>query len=80
MLGPGFDNAAVLVHEANHARYRVEGRSADVHALDRDAYVTAAINEEIDGTVQQILSAKECRDAGATSHLRGSVRSRPGWA
>ena len=26
VLGPGYDNAAVLVHEANHARYTVEGR------------------------------------------------------
>lgn len=66
VLGPGFDNAAVLVHEANHARYSEEGRHADVEALDRDAYIRAAIDEEVDGTVQQILSAKEFRNAGAT--------------
>ena len=27
VLGPGYDNAAVLVHEANHARYTVEGQA-----------------------------------------------------
>ena len=66
VLGSGFDNAAVLVHEANHARYAEEGRHADVDALDRQEYITAAIDEEVAGTVLQILSAKEFRDAGAT--------------
>jgi hypothetical protein len=64
LLGPGFDNAAVLVHETNHAKYTDEGRSADPMRLDHDAYVKAAIDEEADGTVQQILAAKEFRDAG----------------
>ena len=53
VLGPGYDNAAVLVHEANHARYTVEGRHADVSNPDRDAYVHGAVDEEVDGTVQQ---------------------------
>lgn len=66
VLGPNYDNAAVLVHEANHARYTAEGRSADINVPDRDTYVTTAIDEEIDGTVQQILAAKEFRNAGAT--------------
>lgn len=65
VLGPGYDNAAVLVHEANHARYTVEGRHAEVSNPDRNAYVHGAIDEEVDGTVQQILSAHEFRNAGA---------------
>ena len=36
VLGPGYDNAAVLVHEANHARYTVEGRHAEVSDPDRE--------------------------------------------
>jgi uncharacterized protein DUF6782 len=64
VLGEGYDNAAVMVHEANHARYSVEGRHADATELDRDAYVAAAVDEEVDGTVQQILAAQEFRDAG----------------
>jgi hypothetical protein len=64
VMGEGYDDASVLVHETNHAKYTKDGRSADVHALDRDAYVTAAINEEADGLVQQILAAKEFRAAG----------------
>jgi hypothetical protein len=64
VLGENFDNAAVVVHEANHARYTVEGRSANATELDRDAYVAAAVDEEVDGTVQQILAAQEFRDGG----------------
>jgi hypothetical protein len=64
VMGEGYDDASVLVHETNHAKYTKDGRSADVHTLDRDAYVTAAINEEVDGTVQQILAAKEFRSDG----------------
>jgi hypothetical protein len=64
VLGEGYDNAAVVVHEANHARYTVEGRHADPKKLDRAAYVSAAIAEEADGTVQQILAAKEFRAGG----------------
>ena len=66
VLGENYDSAAVLVHEANHARYTVEGRSADATELDRDAYVAAKVDEEVDGTVQQILAAQEFRDAGYT--------------
>jgi hypothetical protein len=64
VMGEGYDDASVLVHETNHAKYTKDGRSADVHELDRDAYVTAAINEEADGLGQQILAAKEFRAAG----------------
>ncbi|GAB3761719.1 hypothetical protein [Microlunatus parietis] len=64
VLGPGYEDAAVLVHEANHARYTAEGRSADISNPDRDAYVRAAIDEEIDGTIQQIYAAREFRAAG----------------
>jgi hypothetical protein len=64
VLGENFDNAAVVVHEANHARYDAEGRSPDATQMDRDAYVAASVDEEVDGTVQQILAAKEFREAG----------------
>ena len=42
VLGENFHNAAVVVHEADHARYTVEGRSANANELDRDAYVAGA--------------------------------------
>jgi Flp pilus assembly pilin Flp len=64
VLGEDFDNGAVVVHEANHARYAVEGRHASATELGRDAYVAATVDEEVDGTVQQILAAKEFREAG----------------
>ena len=64
VLGEGFDNAAVVVHEANHARGHGEGRSPDANKLDRDDYVTTAVNEEVNGTVEQIKAAQELREAG----------------
>ena len=64
VLGENFDNAAVVVHEANHARYDAEGRNPDATEMDRDAYVAASVDEEVDGTVQQIIAAKEFREAG----------------
>ena len=64
VLGENFDNAAVVVHEANHARYDAEGRNPDATQMDRDAYVAASVDEEVDGTVQQIIAAKEFREAG----------------
>jgi hypothetical protein len=66
VLGGSFDNAAVLVHEANHAQATVNGESADANSQNRNDYVTTAINEEVDGTVEQIQSAQEFRDQGYT--------------
>ncbi len=66
VMGPGFDDASVLVHEANHARYSTEGRAADVNALSRADYVKAQVAEETDGVVQQIQAAREFRAAGHT--------------
>ena len=53
-----------MVHQTNHARYTTDGRYADANEMERDAYVAAAVDEEIDGTVQQIVAAKEFREAG----------------
>lgn len=66
VLGGGQDNAAVFIHEANHARYTVDGRSAEATELSRDDYVRDAILEETDGVVQQVIAAREFRDAGHT--------------
>lgn len=66
VLGGGQDNAAVFIHEANHARYTVDGRSAEATELSREDYVRDAILEETDGVVQQIIAAREFRDAGHT--------------
>jgi hypothetical protein len=66
VLGGGQDNAAVFIHEANHARYTADGRSAEATELSRDDYVRDAILEETDGVVQQIIAAREFRDAGHT--------------
>jgi hypothetical protein len=64
VLGPGYEDAAVLVHEANHARYTKEGRSADIEHQTKDDYVRSALDEEIAGTIQQIYAAREFRAAG----------------
>jgi hypothetical protein len=64
VIGKGYDDAAVIVHETNHAKYTKAGLHADVNKLSRDAYIKAAIDEEADGTVQQIKAAREFRLAG----------------
>ena len=66
VLGQGYDDAAVVVHEANHAQATVNQTSADANTQSRDDYVTTALNEEIDGTVKQIQVAQEFRDQGYT--------------
>ena len=66
VLGENFDNAAVVVHEANHAQATVNGESANANEQSRDDYVTTAVNEEVDGTVEQIQAAQEFRDQGYT--------------
>jgi hypothetical protein len=66
VLGEGYDDAAVVVHEANHAQATVNGRSANANTQSRDDYVTTAVNEEVDGTVEQIQAAQELRIAGYT--------------
>ncbi|QDP98463.1 hypothetical protein FOE78_23445 [Microlunatus elymi] len=64
VLGDGQESAATLVHEANHAKYSKEGRSADARTESRDDYVHGAIAEEVDGTVQEIQAAQEFREHG----------------
>jgi len=64
VLGQGYDDAAVVVHEANHAQATVNGESANANTQSRDDYVTTAVNEEVDGVVAQIKAAQELRIAG----------------
>ncbi len=64
VLGEGYDNAAVLVHETNHAHYTVEDRNPDIDDDSRDDYVGSLIAQETDGTVQQILADREFDDVG----------------
>lgn len=64
VIGQGYDDPAVIVHETNHAKYTDAGRSADPKRLGRDDYIHTAIAEEADGLVQQIQAAKEFRAAG----------------
>ena len=66
VLGPNYDNAAVLIHETNHAQATVNGESADANNQSRNDYVTTAVNEEVNGTVEQIQAAQELRIAGYT--------------
>ena len=66
VLGEGYDNAAVLIHETNHAQATVNGESADANNQSRNDYVTTAVNEEVNGTVEQIQAAQELRIAGYT--------------
>ena len=64
VLGQGYDDAAVVVHETNHAQATINGQSADAQNQSRNDYVTTAVNEEVDGTVKQIQAAQELRIAG----------------
>jgi len=64
VLGNGYDDAATLIHEANHARYDKGYRSSAFNSPGRGSYVSGKIHEETDGTVQAILGAKEFRAAG----------------
>lgn len=52
--------AASVVHEVNHARGR---NSPDVKAMERDEFINASLNEEIDGTVLAIRANQQLRDA-----------------
>lgn len=72
VLGEGYADAPVFVHEANHARYDAEGWSADAESQSRDDYVHGQIDEEAYGTMLQIRTAMDLRDAGQ------SVGSQPG--
>lgn len=64
VIGEGYDDPSVVVHETNHARATADGTSADAYAQTREEFVTTAINEEVTGTVQQIQAAKELRATG----------------
>ncbi|MCL2850600.1 MAG: hypothetical protein FWE61_11260 [Micrococcales bacterium] len=66
VLGHNYDNAGVLVHEANHAKYAIDGRSVLRHVTEvsRDDYVGALIAEETAGAVRQIRATLEFREAG----------------
>ena len=64
VIGKGYDDPSVIVHETNHAMATVNGTSADASTQGRDDFVRTAINEEVAGTVKQIQAAKELRATG----------------
>jgi len=64
VIGKGYDDPSVIVHETNHAIATANGTSADAATQDRDDFVSTAINEEVAGTVKQIQAAKELRATG----------------
>lgn len=51
--------ALTMVHEANHARYKHEGLSADIMALSREDYVKQKVQEEAEGAVKSIEAKVE---------------------
>ena len=63
-MGHGPGEALTLIHEANHARYSMEGRDADAGKLSRQDYIDAGIAEEVDGVIQEIEAVQEFRAAG----------------
>lgn len=71
-LGPGYENASTVIHEANHAVWDTENRSADAGSMTKDAYVGLAIEEEAEGVWLEVVYAKERRDAGQTVTASGA--------
>lgn len=65
-LGPGHQEAGTVIHEANHAVWDKEGRSADAQSMSKDDYVSLAIEEEAEGVWLEVVYAKERRDSGQT--------------
>ena len=57
------ESALTFVHEINHAKYDLTGKSADVHALSRDDYVKQMVAEEAEGTVKSIEAQEELHEA-----------------
>jgi hypothetical protein len=66
VMGNGYDDPAVLIHEVNHAKSTKEGRKPDIGKFTREDYVNGMIAEETEGVVQQIQAAQEFRRAGHT--------------
>ena|GEM_PF-2388445 len=64
VLGPSHTDPAVLIHEANHARYSRENRNPNADTTDKQAFVDAWIAQEVDSSMQQIQAAQEFRAAG----------------
>ena len=65
VMGPGFDDAGTLVHEANHAEYYINNKRADINGT-RDDYVTGKINEESEGVWLSVIYNKEAEAAGVS--------------
>jgi len=63
-LGSGHIDAGTVIHEANHAVWDEEGRSAEAQSMDKDDYVSLAIQEEAEGVWLEVVYAKERREAG----------------
>lgn len=58
-------NSAVgVVHEATHARWANEGRTADVTRHNRTDYVNISLDEETDAAANEIRAAVEMRKNG----------------
>lgn len=58
------ESALTFVHEINHAKYDLTGKSADVNALTRNEYVQKMVEEEAEGTVKSIEAQGELQTAG----------------
>ncbi|NNH71857.1 hypothetical protein HLB23_18665 [Nocardia uniformis] len=58
--------ALVMAHESVHAQYLLDGRSAreEIRTLDRDAFIRAMIDEEVEANIRRIELAQELRDLG----------------
>lgn len=64
LTGDGYGPARTLIHEANHARFDVEDRTADPKKLSRADFISAMIDEEVWGIVREHWAAREFRNAG----------------
>jgi hypothetical protein len=67
VLNPPYNADDMLLkylHEANHAIYAIDGKTADPTTMSRDDYIAKMIEEETVGTVLPIEMAKELAKAG----------------
>lgn len=56
--------APYIIHEVNHAKWKNEGKSANIATQSRSDYVNNMLKEEAEGTSKQIESSKELRSKG----------------
>ena len=75
-----YRDGQTLVHEANHARWDLDDKAADVDDVSRNTYIQSEYDEETAGTVEAIQHAKERRaDLGYAQYTESERRYDEGY-